>query len=139
MLRQFRMHAGGCRLGEQVQHVRVRGGEGACGQFSEGAEDDPLSRRRRVHDLRRGDEEVSEAVSAGDVVSSWRMRLRERPFRSPDGAPRNPGYAVVKPEAFTPRRAAQFVARMERSAIRGNPKKEPNPDYASLHPGYAVV
>ena len=69
MLRQFRMRAVGCRLGQQVQCVRVRGGEGACRDVAETAEDDPLSRRRRVHDLGDGDKEVAAIVPAGDVLS----------------------------------------------------------------------
>src|SRR6185312_12987768 len=68
MLRQFRVHAIGCELGDEAQRVRIRGGEGACGDLAEAAEDDPLSRRRRVHDLGRGDKEVAKTVSAGDVV-----------------------------------------------------------------------
>ena len=39
----------------EVQPVRVRGGEGACRDLAEISEDDPLPRRRRVHDLRRRD------------------------------------------------------------------------------------
>ena len=72
VLRQLRMHALGCRLGEQVQRVRIGGGEGACRDIAQSTQDDPLSGRWRVHDLGRGDAEVSKVVQATDVVkAAW--------------------------------------------------------------------
>src|SRR5665213_4614874 len=67
MLRQFRMSTGGFEPDPQVQPVRVRGGEGACGDVAEIPEDDSLPRRRRVHDLRRKYPQVSQAVQAGEA------------------------------------------------------------------------